>query len=96
MAGMMVLKRSTARMVTISSWAAAMASGEGVCARAGPANKQTIRQTVSIHGCLRMTSLLSADVAGSYLIAAATGPATDGPAHDRQSTARPMSLISLP
>src|SRR5262249_56259333 len=54
-AGTMVLKKSAARMVTISSWAAAMASGEGVCARAGPAaDKQTTRQTVGIHECLRM------------------------------------------
>src|SRR5262249_5031204 len=54
---MMVLKKSAARMVAISSWAAAMASGEGVCARAGPAaNKQTTTQTVGIHECLRMKS----------------------------------------
>src|SRR5262249_16724305 len=77
MVGMMVLKNSTARMVTISSWAAAMASGEGVCARAGAAaGKQTTRQTVSLHEGLVMKILLSADVLGSYLIAAATGPAT--------------------
>src|SRR5262249_26883931 len=54
---MMVLKKSAARMVTISSWAAAMASGEGAGARAGPAaNKQATRQTVGIHECLRMKS----------------------------------------
>src|SRR5262249_62367256 len=93
---MMVLKKSAARMVTISSWAAAMASGEGVCARAGPAAaKQTTRQTVGIHECLRMKILLSADVPGSYLIAAAAGPGTNAPA-DRQSTPSPVALITLP
>jgi hypothetical protein len=32
---------------------------------------------VSIHECLRMKILLSADVLGSYLIAAATGPGSE-------------------
>src|SRR5215467_5216073 len=71
---MMVLKKSADRMLTISSLAAAMASGEGVCARAGTAaDKQATRQTVSIHECLRIKILLSVDVLGSYLVAAAPG-----------------------
>src|SRR5258705_2620619 len=79
MAGAMALKTSTARMVTINSRAAAIASGEGVCERAdSAANKQTIRQTVSIHECFRMKALLSADV-GSYIIAAAALPPTYDP-----------------
>src|SRR5262249_50712849 len=85
-AGMMVLKKSADRMLTISSLAAAMASGEGVCARAGTAaDKQATRQTVSIHECLRMKILLLADVPGSYLVAAAT---------ERQRTTR--AIINPP
>src|SRR5262249_57907130 len=93
---MMVLKKSAARMVTISSWAAAMASGEGVCARAGPAaDKQTTTQAVSIHECLRMKILLWADVSGSYLIAVAAGAATQHP-HARPTPPKAQAFITLP
>jgi hypothetical protein len=52
--------------VTISSRAAAIASGEGDCAPAGPAaSKHMVRQAVRIHECLheglRMTALLAAN-----------------------------------
>src|SRR5262249_18624046 len=41
-------------MVTISSRAATIASGEGVCARTGVTANNTVRHTISVHEHLRM------------------------------------------
>jgi hypothetical protein len=55
----MDLKKSTACIVSISSRAAATASGEGVCERAGSAtDKHTVSQMTNIQAGLRMKTLL--------------------------------------
>jgi hypothetical protein len=64
-------------MVTISSRAAAIASGAGVCERADPANN-TIKHTISVHEYLRMKALLWGRVMGSELIVARTQPVATG------------------